>query len=90
MVDNRATEIVTDPDNVPVRVINGVKQCGIVGSVIAMTLTTVRFGFDDGQLQPDVVVAARLRFDLEIARSLRDLLDSQIKLLTVVPEAKAN
>lgn len=79
-----------DPDNIPVRVVNGVPHFGVIGSLIALTLTTARVSFVDGKLEPDLVIAARLRFDLEIAKLLRDNLDSQIRLLTVATDAKAN
>ncbi len=79
----------TDPDNIPVRTINQATSL-ILGSVVAMTLITDRVGFDaDGSARPDPVIAARLRFDLEIAKIIRDQLDVQIGLLSK-PEGKAN
>jgi len=90
MTDKSAYPI-TDPDNVPVRVINGVAQYGVVGSVVSLTLTTARYSFaPDGKIEPDMVIAARLRFDLEVARIIRDRLDAQIEKLTAPPKAKAN
>lgn len=80
-----------DPDNVPVRVINGMPQIGIIGSVFALTLTTDRIGTkEDGSPKAEMIVAARLRFDVEMARMIRDALDAQIKMLTQPPNERAN
>lgn len=80
-----------DPENIPVRVVNGAPQIGVIGSLIAITLTTDRIGFDaNGKVQSEMVVAARLRFDLEMARILRDILNTQIELLTPAPKDKPN
>lgn len=81
---------ITDPDNVPVRVVNGMAQIGIIGGLVAITLTTARVGIGtDGKPNPDVIIAARLRFDLEMARIIRDKLSEHIALLKP-PETKAN
>ncbi len=81
---------ITDPDNVPVRIINGIPQIGPIGGLIALTLSTVRIGFSpEGKIEPDFVLA-RLRLDLDLARQLRDQLDGQIRLLTAPPDVKAN
>ncbi len=88
---NKPVYVVTDPDNVPVKVVNAVAQYGVIGSLVSLTLTTARSSFSpDGKVEPDMVVAARLRFDLEVARILRDRIDAQIKLLTAPPKTKAN
>ena len=80
-----------DPDNVPVRVVNGIVQVSVVGSLVSMTLTTDRSGSDvQGNFKSEMIVAARLRFDLELARMLRDVLNAQIELLTPAPKDKAN
>lgn len=80
-----------DPENVPVRVVNGIPQFGVIGSLVSLTLTTDRIGFGaDGKLKSEMVVAARLRFDLEMARILRDVLNSQIELLSPPTNDKAN
>jgi hypothetical protein len=79
----------SDPDNIPVRVINSVSTV-IIGSVVHLIGVTDRVSLaSDGKFQPDPVIAARLRFDVEIARALRDQLNVQIELLTK-PEGKAN
>jgi hypothetical protein len=84
-------EAVTDPDNVPVRVVNGIPQIGIVGSIIAMTCTTARVGFDStGKIAPDNVICARLRFDLQMAIIMRNMLDAQIALLSTTQSETPN
>lgn len=81
--------IPADPDDVPVRTVNNVASI-IIGSVVGMTFITDRVGFnEDGSQRPEPVIAARLRFDLELARMIRDQLNVQIDLLTK-PEGKAN
>jgi hypothetical protein len=61
-----------------------------IGSVVAMTLVTDRIGFNvDGSPKPDPIIAARLRFDLAIAKMTRDQLNVQIDLLSR-PKAKAH
>ena len=78
---------VSDPDNVSVKVIDGLVSCGILGTSVAMTLTQHRLMIGpDGALDPDTVIAARLRFDLEVAILIRDALNNQIKVLTVQQE----
>lgn len=83
-------DLISDPDNVPVRVING-SYCTSIGSNISLTLNTLRVAFNDkGEVENNRVIAARLRFDLEIAKILRDQLDSVISLLTAPADAKPN
>jgi len=74
---------ITDPDNIPVKVVNGMPQYGVLGGLVVMTLTTARIGVGaDGAPNPDMVIAARLRFDLEMAIAMRNALNSQIDLLS--------
>lgn len=80
-----------DPDGIPVRIVNGLAQIGTIGANFSMTLTTDRIGFDrKGGLQSDMVVAARLRMDLEMAIILRDALARQIELATQPRSEKAH
>lgn len=80
-----------DPDNVPVRIVNGFCQSGILGGLVSLTLATDRVNADaDGKVKSEMIVAARLRFDVELARALRDFLNTQIELLTPAPKDKAN
>lgn len=79
----------SDPDNVPVRTVN-LAVSNIIGGVVAVTLLTDRIGFrDDGSARIDMVVAARLRFDLQMAKVIRDQLNAQIAMLEK-PEGQAN
>lgn len=80
----------TDPDNIPVRVINGLSVATVMGGLIHITLITTRIAAGpDGKLEHDNVIAARLRFDLDMARAVRSALDIQIALLAP-PDTKAN
>ena len=80
-----------DPDCVPVRLVNGLAQIGTIGANFSLTLTTDRIGFDGvGGLQSDMVVAARLRMDLEMAIILRDALVRQIEIATQPRSEKAH
>jgi hypothetical protein len=74
-----------DPDNVPVRTVN-LAHADVIGSVVSLTCMTDRIGYaEDGTFKRDLVIAARLRFDLEIAKIIRDQLDTQIALLSRPP-----
>jgi hypothetical protein len=80
-----------DPDNVPVRIVNGVQGIDYLGSVFDWTLCTARLGVNsEGQLESQNIICARLRFDLQIAHVLRDALDRQIALLARPPDSEAN
>lgn len=51
-----------------------------------MNLVTDRMGmYMDGSSNPDLIVAARLRFDLSTARLIRDQLDTHLSGITSVP-----
>jgi hypothetical protein len=72
-----------DPDSIPVRLVNGLPQIGTIGSNFSITLTTDQIGFDAlGGLRSQMIIAARLRMDLEMAVILRDALSRQIELAT--------
>jgi hypothetical protein len=74
---------ILDPDNIPVRVVNKVEAIATIGSQIDLMLTTSRTNIGtDNAIVFDHIVAARLRFGLEMARIIRDALDSQIAILT--------
>lgn len=80
-----------DPDRIPVRLVNGLAQIGTIGANFSLTLTTDRIGFDGkGGLRSDMVVAARLRMDLEMAQILRDALTRQIEAATQPRGEKAH
>ena len=78
---------VTDPDCIPVRVINRIDTVGHIGGLIDICLSTGRFV--EGQKDAEFTVAARLRFDVEMARIIRNALDSQLALMAE-PDGKPN
>jgi hypothetical protein len=78
-----AVPLFVDPDNVPIRVVNQFSLHGVSGSQLDVTFSTLRITpYSDGNSRRDMVVAARLRFDLEMAKIIRDLLDQHIALAT--------
>jgi hypothetical protein len=70
---------VSDLDDVPVRIVHRISQFGFIGDLADVVLGTMRVD-PDGHLEH--VVAARLRFNLKVAKDLRRCLDEQIACLT--------
>lgn len=71
-------------------VISGIATGGYWGSQHVICLSTSRVGVSpDGELRNEIAIVARLRFDNEAAKILRDALDQQINALTP-PAEKAN
>lgn len=84
------TGLVLDPHVVPVTFANIFAGGGTVNNVINFTLCVNRFTPTyDGPVDPDAVVAARIRIDLNTAVAMKNFLQSQIELLTA-PQEKAN
>lgn len=67
--------IATDPHAVPVVFINQLVGSGHLNGVVNITLAVAQFtpGVDN-KIEPDLVIAARLRMDLFCAQQLRDAL----------------
>lgn len=82
--DTALIERIQDPDCVAVRHVTGViTQVFGKGSTIAMTLVTDRMGVTvSGGTFTDNIVAARLRFDFDVARLIRDHLDAHLSGIT--------
>lgn len=81
--DDKLTGPIPDPDNVPVTFANVLFGGGTVNGVINVTLGVTRFTPTfEGKTNNDIVIASRLRLDLQAATNLRDFLDSQIKLMS--------
>ncbi len=67
---------VTDPDSVPVTYVTGFIGNIFNGHTIAMNFVTDRLAiFPDGTSESDIIIAARLRFDVHVAARLRDQLN---------------
>jgi hypothetical protein len=79
-----ASVAVPDPDNVRVQYVTGVATHRISKYTLAMTLVTDRMALtlSDGKPQRDLIIVGRLRFDLDMARQIRDQLDAHLKMLT--------
>ena len=70
-----------DPHNEQVRVVNMVSFHPNIGGLVDLALCTYRVVPDhEGGAKHEAIVAARLRFDLNMAKSLRDGLSQQIEL----------
>ena len=83
---------VPDPDQVPVRHVTGAVSV-LSGGTIMLTLVTDRLGLRlDGGTYGDPIIAARLRFDIDMARRIRDQLGAHISGLTAAqpPNTKPN
>jgi hypothetical protein len=84
---------IPDPDHVPVRHVTGVVSNIFNGHFIAMNLVTDRMAVGtDGSTQTDLIIAARLRFDLNVAKNIRDQIDAHLSGLTNAqgPDTKPN
>jgi predicted component of type VI protein secretion system len=81
-------QVIPDPDCVAVRHITGVVSSVFNGQTVAMNLVTDRMGMDiNGNTYPELIVAARLRFDLNVARRIRDQLDAHLTGFSSNPRA---
>ena len=89
-VTHAMTGLVPDPNNVPVIYANLFGGGGTVCDVINFTLCVNRFTPTyQGKSDPDAIIAARLRIDLDTAIVLRNFLNSQIELASA-PKGQAN
>ena len=79
--------VISDPNNAQVTFVNQVLGQGHLNGVINLTFGVARFtpGTDD-TVEPDMVIASRLRMDLVCAMQLRDSLDELLK--KVAPEVE--
>ncbi|OCX17606.1 hypothetical protein QV13_12675 [Mesorhizobium hungaricum] len=80
---------VTDPYQIPVTFVNEVATCGIINGVMNMTFVVARFMPGEEKTDADLVVASRLRFDLNTAITIRNMIDSQLAM-HAKPEGPAN
>jgi len=71
---------ISDPQNVPVTFVNQVVARGVLNGIVNVTLAVAQFTpTPEGKVDPDLVIASRLRMDLFCAVQLRDALDALIK-----------
>lgn len=74
-------------DQVGITFVNTVLGRGILNGIVNVQLGALQFSeSDDGKVDPDLVVACRLRMDRICAKHLRDQLD---ELLAMVEKAEA-
>lgn len=84
---------VPDPDSVPVTLVTGFISNIYNGQIIAMNFVTDRMTvYSDGSGEPDLVIAARLRFDLNVAVRIRDQINKHLASVTstLPPDEKPN
>lgn len=84
-------KVIPDPDAVPVRHITGLASINANGQTIFLNLVTDRMAvYSDGSCEPDLIIAARLHFDIEVARKIRDQLSAHLGDAPVHAETKLN
>ena len=77
----RISTLFVDPHHEPVRVINQATFHGIRDGLLDITLCTVRaVGDAEGGASYEAIVSARIRFDLSMAKALREGINRQIEL----------
>ena len=85
---------ITDPDNVAITFVNEVGNVGFLNGILNVTFTAARFtpnNTPDGiQIAPDIVVASRLRMDLQCAQQLHTMIGSIIEANTTQPKSGLN
>lgn len=75
MSDDDKTLPITDPYRTPTTFVNQVVGAGHLNSVVNITFATANFTpNNDGKVDPDLVISARLRMDLFCAQDLYDQL----------------
>lgn len=86
-----------DPHNVPVVFVNAFETVGFLNGVVNLNLLTARFSaIPDGEntkVEPDMIVGARLRMDLQVAMDVYAQLGAIIEANTkgvAQPAAKPN
>ena len=88
-----AKQPIADPNNVPVAYVTGFVGNIFNGQTIAVNFVTDRLAiFPDGSSESELVIVARLRFDVHVATRLRDQLNLYIAGIsaTRLPDEKAN
>ena len=84
---------IADPNSVPVAYVTGFVGNIFNGQTIAVNFVTDRLGiFADGSSESELVIVARLRFDVHVATRLRDQLNLYIAGISAprLPDEKAN
>ena len=84
---------IPDPNNVPVTHVTGFISNIYNGQTIAMNFVTDQMAiYPDGSGESELIVAARLRFDLNVAVRIRDQINIHLAGLaaTLPPGEKAN
>lgn len=78
---------VTDPHKVPAIFVNTLAGSGHLHHVVNLTFATAQFTpTPDGNIDPDLIITARLRMDLSCAQQLRDALSAILDQLSTKPE----
>ena len=92
-VPTKPKQTIPDPNNVPVTHVTGFISNIYNGQTIAMNFVTDQMAiYPDGSGESELIVAARLRFDLNVAVRIRDQLNVHLASLaaTLPPGEKAN
>ncbi|MCJ2065753.1 hypothetical protein MKK63_24055 [Methylobacterium sp. J-088] len=80
-----------EPEHVPVRVINRLINLDFVGSQFDVLMGTTMLGVTpEGTHEEQMVIAARLRFDIDLARTIHEQLGKAIQAVTTPPKDQVN
>lgn len=80
-----------EPEHVPVRVINRLINLDYVGSQFDVLLGTTMLGVTPaGDHEEQMIIAARLRFDIDLARAIHEQLGKAIQAVTTPPKDQVN
>ena len=81
--------IILDPHAVPVTFVSDVAGIGFLNGVVNLTLVTARFTPVGKDVDADLVVASRLRFDLFCAQRVHEMLGNILEQNTKGPAQPA-
>ena len=70
---------ITDPHNVAVTFVNEIGNMGFLNGILNVTFTVARFTPEGTQIVPDMVIASRLRMDLQCAQQLHQMMGQIIE-----------
>lgn len=81
-----ALHVYVDPPGINAVTVHGIVFSGYFASQFSVVLgTAINRVRENGETYVETAVCARLRFDLDMAKMIRDQLDKQIALLTAPP-----
>lgn len=87
----QGSTVVKSMDNVGITFVNAVLGRGVFNGVVNVQFGALPFGVkDDGTIDTEMVVACRLRMDVQCAVQLRDNLNELLKMIEQQAQAILN